>query len=232
MEEMEAADTFLALYEELEEYLRHHARKAEGWSRRIDALAAQDPVFRRNKEKLKDYGDLRNVITHQRDRNRGVMAIPTEKTIQEFKRIRDDILSPLKLIPRFQKSDIRVFRPDEPLVAALQHMRDEDFSQEVVQIDGKLSLLTVEGIAGWLEKQAQEDIISVQEAVIADAVRHEPKGSFVIMERNKTVYDAMEVFTHDIGQEKPRVYALLITEHGNATEGVLGLVTPWDRLPS
>jgi len=229
---MDAVEEFRALYEQLDEYLRHHAREEKTWSERINALTRKHSVFRRNEAKLKDYGDLRNAIIHQRDRNGRIMAIPTEATLQEFKRIRDDILSPPTLIPKFQK-DILVFRPDEPLVAALKHMRAKSFSQEVVRVEEeKLSLLTVEGITMWLEEQAQEDIISVQEATIADALGHEPEGSFVIMRRDRTVYDAMEVFTHDIGQEKPRVYALLITEHGKETECVLGIVTPWDRLPS
>ena len=109
-------------------------------------------------------------------------------------------------------------------------MRERDYSQVVVRIEGKLSLLTVEGIARWLEEQAQEDIISVREAIITDAWRYEQAENVSIMNRDQTVYDAMEIFMLAIEQRKPRIYALLITEHGKATEGLQGIVTPWDLL--
>jgi len=41
----------------------------------------------------------------------------------------------------------------------------------------------------------------------------------------------MEIFQRAIEQRKPRIYALLITEHGKATEHPLGIITPWDLLP-
>lgn len=50
------------------------------------------------------------------------------------------------------------------------------------------------------------------------------------MSRNQTVYDAMEIFMRAIEQRKPRIYALLITGQGKATESLLGIITPWDLL--
>ncbi len=121
---------------------------------------------------------------------------------------------------------LRILHP----LLTLQHLREHDYSQVVVQTEGKLSLLTVEGIARWLEEQAQEDIISVREAVIADAQRYEQAENVSIMSRNQTVHDAMEAFMLAIEQRRPRIYALLITEHGKAAESLLGIVTPWDLL--
>src|SRR5258708_917935 len=97
-------------------------------------------------------------------------------------------------------------------------MREQDYSQVVLQTEGKLSLLTVEGIARWLEEQAQEDIMSVREAVIADAWRYEQAENVLIMSRNQMIYEAMEIFMLAIEQRKPRIYALPITEHGKVTE--------------
>ncbi len=229
---MEKGKAFLKLYGELDEYLRHKTGQARdsSFAQRIDILAQKYPVLRLKAAKLKDYGDLRNVLTHQRDSRGEWMAEPTEEALQEFEQIVQAILSPPKLIPQFQKSNIRLFLPQDPLVAALQHMREHDYSQVVVQTEGKLSLLTVEGIARWLEEQAQEDIISVQDAAIANAWKYEQTENVVIMSRNQTVYDAMEIFMRAIEQRKPRIYALLITGKGKATESLLGIITPWDLL--
>jgi len=229
---MEKVEAFLTLYQKLDEYLRRNAGQARdlSFAQRLDALAQKHPVLRRNAAKLKDYGDLRNALVHHRDPGGGWIAEPSERTLQEFEQIVQAILLPQKLIPRFQKLDIRLFSPQDPLVTALQHMRERDYSQVVVRIEGKLSLLTVEGIARWLEEQAQEDIISVREAIITDAWRYEQAENVSIMNRDQTVYDAMEIFMLAIEQRKPRIYALLITEHGKATEGLQGIVTPWDLL--
>jgi len=50
------------------------------------------------------------------------------------------------------------------------------------------------------------------------------------MSRSQTVYEAMDTFMLAIEQKRPRIYALLITEHGRPTESPLGIVTPWDLL--
>ncbi len=231
---MEKVETFLALYNKLDEYLRRNAgqgRRDLSLGQRLDALVEKHPTFRRSAAKLKDYGDLRNSIIHHRDPNGGVIAVPTDEALREFDQLVQAILSPLKLLPRFQNVHIRAFHPREPLVAALQHMREYDYSQVVVQEESKISLLTVEGIARWLEEQAQEEMIIMQEATIADALKYEPAESVVIMRRDQTVYEAMEIFQRAIEQRKPRIYALLITEHGKATEHPLGIITPWDLLP-
>ncbi len=229
---MEKVETFLTLYQKLDEYLRRNAGQARDlpFAQRLDALAQKHPVLRRSAAKLKDYGDLRNALVHHRDPGGGWIADPSERTLREFEQIVQAILLPQKLIPRFQKSDIHLFSPQDPLVTALQHMRERDYSQVVVRIEGKLSLLTVEGIARWLEEQAQEDIISVREAIITDAWRYEQAENVSIMNRDQTVYDAMEIFMLAIEQRKPRIYALLITERGKATERLQGIVTPWDLL--
>jgi predicted transcriptional regulator len=179
---------------------------------------------------LKDYGNLRNVLVHQRAPDGGCIAEPSERALREFKGIVQTILSPEKLIPRFQKAGICPFSLQDSLVTALQHMREHDYSQIVVQTEKGLSLLTAEGIARWVEEQAQDDIISVRNAIVADAWQYEQTGNVSIMNRNQTVYEAMDMFTQAIEQKMPRIYAVLITEHGKATESLLGIVTPWDLL--
>src|SRR6266571_1531455 len=229
---MEKVEAFLKLYGKLDEYLRRNVgqERDSSFARRIDALEQKHPVLRQNSAKLKDYGDLRNALIHHRDSRGGWIAEPTEEALREFEQIVQAIISPTKLIPRFQKSNIRLFLPQDPLVAALQHMREHDYSQVVVQTEGKLSLLTVEGIARWLEEQAQDDIISVRDAHIVDAQKYEQVENVSIMNRNQTVYEAMDTFMLAIEQKRPRIYALLITEHGRLTESPLGIVTPWDLL--
>ena len=101
---MEKVETFLTLYQKLDEYLRRNAGQARDlpFAQRLDALAQKHPVLRRSAAKLKDYGDLRNALVHHRDPGGGWIADPSERTLQEFEQIVQAILLPQKLIPRFQ----------------------------------------------------------------------------------------------------------------------------------
>lgn len=66
----------------------------------------------------------------------------------------------------------------------------------VVQADDGLRLLTVEGIARWLERAA-DDAIRLEAVTGGDALACEVPGSFLLMARNNTVYDAEDAFrTH------------------------------------
>jgi hypothetical protein len=192
------------------------------FSQRLDTLSQKHPALRQYAAKLKDYGNLRNAIVHQGQ----WIAEPSERALQEFEHIVQTIISPPKLIPRFQKPSIHLFAPQDPLVTALQHMREHDYSQVAIQTEENLSLLTVEGITRWLEEQAQDDIISVQEASIADAFRYEQSENVFILSRNQTIYDAMDIFMLAIEQRKLRIYALLMTHQGKPTERPLGISYP------
>jgi hypothetical protein len=109
-----------------------------------------------------------NRIKYAYQHNRETLTIPTEQALQEFEQIVQAIVSPPKLISKLEKDKtIQLFSPSDPLITALRHMEDNDYSQVVVQAEGKeLSLLTVEGVARWLEKQAKDEVISLRDAHI------------------------------------------------------------------
>jgi hypothetical protein len=96
--------------------------------------------------------------------------------------------------------------------------------------DGKLDLLTVEGVSRWLEEHVADGILDIESAAIKDALRHDLRDSSMIMARDQSVYEAAEVFAAAITQGRPRLYAIIITNTGKATEDALGIITPWDLL--
>jgi hypothetical protein len=88
----------------------------------------------------------------------------------------------------------------------------------------------VESVARWVERQTKDPIIDVSEATVDDALRHEAPNGFRIMRRKDSVYDAREAFARALERKQPRLFALIVTENGKATEKPLGIVTPWDLL--
>src|SRR5260221_8800666 len=107
---MERIDKFLNHYQKLDQYLQRNNGKTRDlpFSRRIDEFVQDHPGYRQKAPKLKDYGDLRNAMIHQRDPQGGWIAEPSESALQDFDQIVQSIVDPPKLIPEFQK-DIRTF---------------------------------------------------------------------------------------------------------------------------
>jgi hypothetical protein len=51
-------------------------------------------------------------------------------------------------------------------------------------------------------------------------------GSFAIMSRNDTVFDAQAAFARHPAPEQARLAVIIVTEHGRGSEAPLGLITP------
>ena len=120
---------------------------------------------------------------------------------------------------------LRIFAANTVLAEPLSYMRANDFSQVIALRDEKHLVLSAEGIAHWLEAKSKEDIIALSEARLSDALNFEPTDSCVYLKADDTVDRAREVFANDIGK---RVFSALVTEHGNAKEKPINIVTPWD----
>lgn len=240
---MEKGNAFLKLFGQLEEYLRRTIEPTKdslSVDGRLDAFAQKYPIHIQRVAKLHGYRKLRNALIHYRGPSGEFIAEPSEQSLREFERIVQAITSPPKIISLIEgKSDLRLFSPQDPLMDALRYMGNNVYSQVIVQTEGKLSLLTVEGIANWLEEQADRETIRLQEATIADAQRAEAQDDkraknvdFVdFMSQNQTIDDARQKFMFALEQGEPRIYALIITENGEPTEEPLGIITPWDLIP-
>lgn len=129
------------------------------------------------------------------------------------------------LLPMFARR-LWVFSRDERLTHALGYMRRENFSQVVVSDNGTLALLTVEGIARFVEDRADEDQIDLAGATVGEALAHDDPTSFAVMGSTNTLADAHAAFA---GRDREgRLYAIILTDTGTSTEEPIGIVTPWD----
>jgi predicted transcriptional regulator len=223
---MDRANEFVELYNQLDAFLSKlvDANERKAFSQLLDQASRRNAAVRKHVGVLKDYADFRNVLIHHRAYPRDTIAEPTEQALARFRRVIEDIKSPPRLIPKFQR-DIRCFSPDDPLLEALVQMRENDYSQVVVSKDCQLALLTSEGIGQWLGRQADADIISVREASVGDALEHDDPRAFRVMSRDKSVYDATAAFSE---LTDSRLFAIVVTQSGRLDQQPLGIVTPWD----
>ena len=228
-------DEFIELYNRLDAHLRSLADfdHTVSFMAVVDALARHgNAVIRSYKDNLREFGELRNAIVHDRVFPTRIIAEPLPEVLAQLHHFVHDIIEPEHLIPRFQRT-IRLFRPNDPLTDAIQHLHDHHFSQAIVfdrPTGVPLQLLTAEGITFWLGSKLQDDIISVREARVSDVLPFEPAGTYAVMARTKTVHDAHDHFASALVNKRPRIFAILITQTGKRTETPIGIVTPWDLM--
>lgn len=128
------------------------------------------------------------------------------------------------LLPRFQRA-IVVHDADYGLRGALQEMHREDYSQVVVRVEGRLRLLTRDGLGRLMADAWNDDYVDLKHAGISDALWYEPPGTMVVMAGDRTVAEAREVFTR---LTAVRVYAIVVTDSGDDQGQPHGIVTPWN----
>jgi len=178
---------------------------------------------------LQAFGTLRNFIEHQRGVTVVRWAEPTPEALTLFRELVEAITAPEPLLPRFA-DDLQIFAPDAPINEALAYMLANDYSQVVVSLSGNYPLLSVEGVARWLQSQAAQDLVSISETTVRLVTTHEPDWTLLRMNQKATVEEARRALLRPEGKSSPRVFAILISASGRANENPLGIVTPWDQL--
>lgn len=229
---MNRADEFVRLYNELTDKLARDARLDHHVSfvELIERAAHRNPVVRRNESLLRDYAELRNAIIHYRSYPGEYVAEPTERTLERFRRLVDQVTSRRRLYPAHRK-DVRVFGEQEPLTEALQYMEDHDYSQVVVLKRGEHVLLTAEGVAEWLQAKAGEKCLNLADYTVGEVHEHEKGEKSAVMKRSQGIEEALELFSETaLNRRSGRIYAIIITQNGKRTEKPLGIVTAWDLL--
>lgn len=224
---MDRHSTFIGLYNQLADHLiaLTGSNEFERFYHLIDMAAEKNAAVKLHAQQLKKYGDFRNVIEH----NNEFFDEPSDATLARFQALAKNILSPEPLLPTFQK-DVHCFLPNEPLGSALSYMRTNDYSQVVVHTGEKLALLTLEGVARWLAQSSENETVLLKQCLIEHVLLNEQKGSFGVLGRNHSVYDAKDAFSRPLGSGKTRLHAVIITQNGKMEEKPLGIVTPWDIL--
>lgn len=136
--------------------------------------------------------------------------------------------------------------------AVLEEMHTRDYSQVLVRVappyqaDGDeeheeheeheedggpggrtypLRLLTHEAVARYVTACWDDDYVDLKHIGIADVLSDEPDSTMVLMAGDRTIGAARAALAR-LGD--PRVYAVVITDTGDAFGQPLGLVTPWD----
>lgn len=226
------AEEFIQLFNRVADSLWQlvNPEKFAAFGKLVDVAATRSAAVHANAAALKQFAMLRNAIVHDADYPPHIVAVPSSEALSKFKQVAQEVLEPKPLIPTFA-TQVRCFSLTDKLHKVLGFMREHDFSQVVVRSsDGRLGMLTVEGITWWLADNTGANQNPVNAATIGDIIALEPPGGFMIMGPNKTIFDAADAFRNVIHCEATRLYAIVITGNGDDSDTPIGFITPWDVL--
>lgn len=226
---MRNSDSFLAIFSEVERWLRSQTDSKRHISFRdlISRAAEKNAAVGRHTTSLKEYADLRNAITHERTDNH-VIAEPNDRAIADFSRLRDVLVRPAKLIPRFQRN-VKTRTAADPIGHAIEDMRQGSFSQvPIIDNGGVTSLLTTETVVRWLASEVKNELVSLLETPISVVLPHvEDTEHYCFLGRGESVHEAIACFEEYSSGGKD-LDAILITNDGKPSQSLLGILTVYD----
>lgn len=221
---------FLDAFASIEKHLRTmlDADTHVSFNELVKKAANRGRSVRQFRDELKDLGELRNFLVHK-FKSEQPLAFPSESTVRRIQLIRDELLSPVKLVDQF-RHPVETCSPSDPIGAATKKMHDGSFSQlPVYSANNLVGLLTSETVARWLAAQLVEGQGILEERPVEEVMRYEEgTHSYVVMGRSATVDDALSKFDDHMHAGKV-LDAIILTHSGKKSERPVGIVTTADQ---
>ena len=225
----ELSSRFLDAFTAIEKHLRTitDADRHMTFGEMVEKASKSDKAVRRLRGQLKDFGELRNFVVHEYRRDQPT-ASPSAHAVERLQAIRDELLSPPRLIDLF-RHQVETCSPTDPVGSAARKMHDGSFSQlPVYEGDRLVGLLTAETVARWLASRLAGGLGLLEEEAVEIVMRHEEgTHAFTVMGREATVEDALAAFDDHLHSGKS-LDAIILTHNGRGTERPLGIVTVSD----
>lgn len=220
---------FLDAFTAIEKHLRKilNAEKHLTFGELVERASKVSRPVNRYRDALKEFGELRNFIVHAY-RRADPLAIPSPSTVARIGKIRDELLSPPKLVS-VCGHHVEICSPADLIGTVAGKMLEGSFSQLPVYRDGALvGLLTAETVARWLARRLAHGEGILEEETVEEILRHgEEIHQHRLMGRGATVFDALAAF-EDLIHAGKVLDAIILTDSGKPTESPIGIATVAD----
>lgn len=229
--DMDLIERFIGAFNAIDVYLEKalHVSHNQSFRSLVDLFAKRNKWWN-DANWLHVYADLRNIIIHDKVAAFEYPCVPTKATVERVEQIRDALLHPERLLPRFEKPVI-VVAPGDSIAHVLRIMHKQHYSHFPVYADhqGKRScvgLLTENGISRWLAEWVCEEksLINLDKEHVAEVLnREESRQKFQFAPPHAPVQKILQQF-HD----NPYLEAVLITPNGDPHQLPQGIITRRD----
>lgn len=220
---------FLNAFAEIEDLLRDiiNATRYVSFYQLIDKASLTDRSVRAYSVELKEYGDLRNAIVHERINGQPI-AEPHPETVKRLEMICSILRTPPKVSDGFL-SEVVICSPFDLVGKALAHFVRESFSQIPVFENGQfLGLLTAETVTHWVAARLAEGTGTIKEENVFTVMKYaEAKNNFAFVNVEATLFDVLSYF-EKFNKKGKDLDAVLVTKSGLTSEIPVGIITVSD----
>jgi predicted transcriptional regulator len=229
MNKLSNAERFLNAYSAIEHEmerilnLKEHRRFFE----LIEKSARINPVIERYRFDLKEYSELRNAIVHDRAGGE-IIAEPVDEVVAHIERIAELLLEPPRVAPLFLK-EVLTLSISHPVSRAIRDFSRMSYTQApLLDDDTMVGLLTSNMIVKWMGISLANNSFDIENTTLCDVLKivgHE--GNYEVVSVNKSLFEIPNLF-YSWQQEGKKLEAVLITQHGEVSEPLLGIITNRD----
>ena len=229
--------------------------RRRGYASSVRQIANVRRHFGRHLDFLLEVGELRNALIHNRFGEVEYIAVPTEATVRKLESVDEELRKPTLLRALAAREVVTVESTDR-IGRVLSLVHDKGFVRCPVRRDGRIiALLTASGIVRWIASHdldtcalpldakatpetpgrldAQLDsehgeriVCAIASVTVGEALaRDHRRDEFAVLSRDASADDALSLWTRN-----PRLEAVILTEHGKATEVPVGIATATDLI--
>ncbi|MFW5891120.1 MAG: CBS domain-containing protein, partial [bacterium] len=154
----------------------------------------KDKIVNHYWKDLQMFLNLRNVLSHEQDRN-DILANPTDETVKRIVAIKDKIINP-DVVGKLFKTKVVSFKSDNSLDKVLNVVKDYDFTQfPIFSNEEFIGVLSENGITRWLSRKVEDDVLSIKETKVEEVLDlEESKDNFGFINPSANVFDLLNKF--------------------------------------
>ena len=228
------AQTFLELYRILEGLLEKKYADEPRKNSSVVMEYLSDPESEPVRQPLNLCREIRNLLTHNADDAGGAVVEPSKAVLDSLLGIIDYVQTPQPALHYATPGDqVLCTSYGEPVLELMARMQKRGFSHvPVLHRDGIVGVFSVSSVFEYLLKKGPGAIN--ERTRVTDFGKllslEKSEGERVqLMDRTAALQEVRSAFEHGRARNS-RLVAVIITEHGQADEPILGLLTPWDVL--
>lgn len=227
MEQQANSEQFIDLFTEIEQKLRDicNDRYHAGFAELVRKSRSFHPVVQRYANDLREFAELRNAITHTRREN-FIIAEPHNDVVAEIRKIRDMLNNPPR-VSTIPFSPPYFATPQTPIMEMLKTFAEKGFMRcPVVDRNRIVCLITAKSLARWItENFAHRG--QLDGALLEEVIPYADARDFAVVSNHVDIITLYDMFKRSMKQGS-YLQAILITENGNPTGHLLGILTPSD----
>ena len=181
------------------------------------------------KKDLEQYARLRNAIVHEKMEIGFYIAEPNAKVVSHIEKIANVFSRPNYALSIATKNVVH-FDYRDSILKVTAAIKKHGYSKFPIYKNKKcVGLLTASSIVKWMAQNMENSSVNLSDIHVSDIMTYEKENPIEIVAKDINIFEVENIF-EKAHKKKRKIEGVIITEHGNADEAPLGMITAWDLI--